>query len=804
MSTQPPRSKIVPGGSETPEKLRPVMPLDVQGVLESMGEAFYALDAEWQIVYANRRALAFWNAISEEVIGQVLFDRFPALRGTFNERVLREVAAHKKPIAFEAPSPVTGIWVSVNVCQAGEGVAVYWHDISERKEAERALRDREEHLRLAQEAGGTGTWAWNLKTGQMQWSAQMFALTGLKEGGTDLYADLVGALHPDDRAEVAAAFARFQTRPGPLRVEARVVATGGEIRWLVFLGQVETDSNDQPSRMLGIALDGTLRHRAEEAIRQDAERLRLAMKAGRLATWEFDVANQIRRWSAEAAVMHGFPPDRTVMARLEWRALIHPDDRPRVIAAFNAAIESGAEYSCEYRILHGETGEVRWTSARGSVLRDAAGRSVLVVGVVQDVTERRRDEERLRQLNRTLEEQVETEIAAREAAQARAAHAERMQVLGQLAGGIAHDFNNVLQAVQGGASMIERRPDNPDSVQRFARLVLRAVSRGSGITGRLLAFSRRSDLRAEALDTVELLHGLCEILNPVLGPTIAVRVVHSGPLPPVLADRGQLETALINLATNGRDAMPGGGPLTLAATSEMILSNQAHRAGLRPGRYVRLSVSDEGIGMDAGTVARASEPFFTTKPPGKGTGLGLAMARGFAEQSNGGLAITSKVGLGTTVTMWLPAAGPAVTGDPPHPETRSTVQNAAASVLLVDDDALVREVLALELEGAGYVVQSAASGSEAMHLLGTNERFDALVTDLAMPEMDGVALIRAAQDRRPALPAVLLTGYAGDDATPALTGALSGRFSLLRKPVSGTQLADRVAALLAIGPIMPT
>ncbi len=410
----------------------------------------------------------------------------------------------------------------------------------------------------------------------------------------------------------------------------------------------------------------------------------------------------------------------------------------------------------------------------------------------------------LRHLTEELETRVGVEVAAREAAQVRAAHAERMQALGQLAGGVAHDFNNVLQAVIGAASLIEKHPDDGEGVGRFARRVLEASERGAAITHRLLAFARRGDLRAEALDVAALLGNLGAILAHTLGSAIDLRIDVADGVAPLLADKGQLETVLINLATNARDAMPGGGRLTISAATETVAGREpALPAGLAPGRYVRIDVADTGGGMDAATLARADEPFFTTKAPGKGTGLGLSMARGVAEQSGGTFAIASRLGLGTTVTLWLPEADSAARDQPPVPSAMAVPADAGIGparkhvrLLLVDDDDAVREVVAMYLEDTGYDVRVATNGGEALALLADGTPVDALVTDLSMPGMDGLAVIREAQRRRPGLPAILLTGFAGDTADLALHGVVTGSFSLLHKPIRGPALADRIDALL--------
>ena len=444
------------------------------------------------------------------------------------------------------------------------------------------------------------------------------------------------------------------------------------------------------------------------------------------------------------------------------------------------------------------SGEMNFYDLRSEPAFDGDGDISGVVVAILDITESKRIEADLQRLTVDLETRVSDEVAAREAAQARAAHAERMQALGQLAGGIAHDLNNVLQAVQGSALLIERRAPDREDVLRLARKVLTATARGAAITSRLLSFARRADLRAEVFDVGVMLDDLRDILSHALGSDVAVRLEIQPGLPCVIADKGQLETVLVNLATNARDAMPDGGLLTFSADATGAAGGADRPPGLTQGDYIRLRVSDTGSGMDETTLRRSTEPFFTTKPTGKGTGLGLAMARGFADQSSGALAVASALGAGTTVTLWLPQA--TATKPSALPAGGDASQGADALVLLVDDEPLVLDALAEQLEAAGFRTITASNAAEALSCLAANPTISVLVSDLTMPGgMNGVALIREAQARRPGLPVVLLTGYAGDGTSTelALSGLLGNRFTLLRKPVSGAWLADRIAALLA-------
>jgi PAS domain S-box-containing protein len=434
-----------------------------------------------------------------------------------------------------------------------------------------------------------------------------------------------------------------------------------------------------------------------------------------------------------------------------------------------AAAARGALINREIEIT-GTTGKSVWVTFSLTPVRD------LETGLVTSVISESRDLTETRDLAGQL------------------AQAQKMQALGQLSGGIAHDFNNILQAVSGAARLIERQPGNQEKTRHLAGMMIAATSRGASITQRLLSFARRGELHADVIDTTELLKSVREVLAHTIGTTITVETTLPPDLPALFADQAQLETAIINLGTNARDAMPEGGTLTLSAAAEHVADGSRHAAGLVPGAYVRLSVTDTGTGMDAATLARVSEPFFTTKPPGRGTGLGVAMVKGFAEQSGGGLWIDSVQGRGTTATMWLRQAASSAVRRRTDEHDARVVAGSTARILVVDDDDLVRHMVAAQLEDEGFATLVATSGTEAISLLASGEVVDALVSDLSMPGMNGLVTIRKARAMRPRLPCFLLTGYAGERA------ALSGEdtFTLVRKPVSGRSLVAQIEASLEV------
>ncbi len=442
------------------------------------------------------------------------------------------------------------------------------------------------------------------------------------------------------------------------------------------------------------------------------------------------------------------------------------------------------------------------------------GRGTAVLGVViaaQEITALRHAQEALREtleranadLERRVAErtrQLEAEVREREAAQAQLQQAQKMEVIGQLTGGVAHDFNNLLTAIIGNLELATARSQDRPDVVRLLTGAMRSADRGAALTQRMLAFGRRQFLRFQPVDVPGLLHGMSELLARTIGPSIRVVVHAAGDLRPARADPNQVELVVLNLVVNARDAMPNGGTVTIEATEERVAAT-GHIAGLARGEYVRVAVTDTGVGMDAETLAHAFEPFFTTKPVGRGSGLGLPMVQGVAGQSDGGVAISSAPGCGTTVTVWFPCAAAPAIATPSVPAAPSVeppmVAGHGQSVLLVDDDADVATFAALCLEDAGYRVRRAGGGAEGLELLQAGPPPDLLIADLGMPGINGLQLASAARRLYPQLTILIATGYAAEDADT--TGPLD--LPVLSKPFKAADLLGRVAALL--GPVNP-
>jgi PAS domain S-box-containing protein len=406
---------------------------------------------------------------------------------------------------------------------------------------------------------------------------------------------------------------------------------------------------------------------------------------------------------------------------------------------------------------------------------------IFVTAIFSDVNERRIAAEELRRLNETLEERVRGRTTDLERAHEQLRQSQKMEAVGQLTGGIAHDFNNLLTPILGGLDILHRRGVGDQRSHRLIDGALQSAERAKTLVQRLLAFARQQPLQTSAVDLSEVIHGMTELVGSTLGPRIRLVTDVEPALPRALADPNQLEMALLNLAVNARDAMVDGGTLTVSAKAGIIDPRQR----LAQGRYVCLSVSDTGSGMEPETLARAVEPFFSTKEIGKGTGLGLSMIHGLAAQLGGALELSSVVGVGTTVDIWLPVAGDDVLIAAAQVEGSAT--KGAGLVLLVDDEDFVRASTAEMLMDLGYEVIEASSAKAAMRYLD-NPKLELVITDHLMPGMTGAEFARQIKGQRPDLLVLVISGYAElEDLAPDLPRLI--------KPFRQGDLSASLAAL---------
>ena len=382
---------------------------------------------------------------------------------------------------------------------------------------------------------------------------------------------------------------------------------------------------------------------------------------------------------------------------------------------------------------------------------------------------------------------ITRDITERRAAEARLRQAQKMEAVGQFTGGAAHDFNNLLMAILGSLEILRKRLPNDPRLLALLDNAVQGAKRGSSLTQRMLAFARRQELKHEAVDLAHLVNNMLELLERSLGPTINIETRFPLEVMRVRTDANQLETALLNLAINSRDAMPNGGTITISVAKHTIAGG--HPTSLPPGPYACLVVADTGLGMDEATLARATEPFFTTKGIGKGTGLGLSMVDGLTAQSGGKLIVQSTAGRGTTMELWFPITTMVDGATERGPEIHEGAHaERPLCILAVDDDSLVLSNVAVMLEDLGHKVVAVGSGARAIEEIESMPAVDVVITDQAMPVMTGLQLIEILRARRPGLPVILATGFA--ELPPRLNPSI-GRLS---KPFTQRALAQALAA----------
>jgi PAS domain S-box-containing protein len=447
-----------------------------------------------------------------------------------------------------------------------------------------------------------------------------------------------------------------------------------------------------------------------------------------------------------------------------WAERLHPEDRERVLQAIQTRRASG-RCSIEYR-WRCANGEYKHFLDQAVLVKDADGQPIEFAGTLTDISEQR-----------SLESQL--------------IQAQKMDAIGKLTGGIAHDFNNLLAAVIGGLGLIEKRAELDEEQSRILGMTRRAAEQGSELVRRLLAFARRQRLEPHAIDPAQLKEAVSDLLTHTLGGLVHIEWRVEPNAWNAFADQAQLELALINLIINARDAMPNGGAVTISAENHGLEAEEI--AELPAGDYVRFAIADTGSGISPENLEKVTEPFFTTKELGKGSGLGLSMVYGFARQSNGAFRIDSVLGSGTTAELWLPRAPEAASDEPVAPaEERRPRSSAKLRILLVDDHAEVRSTTAAVLADLGHVVTEAANGTEALELLERDRcRCDLMITDYAMPHLSGTDFLRSARELCPDVPALIITGYADTDAI----GDRPEDVDILLKPFTPSALEGALARI---------
>jgi PAS domain S-box-containing protein len=679
------------------------------------------------------------------------------------------------------------------------GVLVVCRDVTKDYLAAAALREREAELARVQQLGRIGGLEVDLRTGfRNRRSPEYLLIHGLPpNSANETHEEWVRRIHPEDRETTEKKFRdAIAGNAREYNAQYRIIRpSDGETRWIAVKSTIERDRHGTPMRLVGAHTDITEQVLAEQALRQSEDLYRKL--ADQLADLNATLAQRVEEKTRERDRIWNVSQDLLLVAdrkgvwqsvnpawtrTLGWSEaellnrtsewLEHPEDNGITRKQINRLARGETTVRFESRFRH-KDGSYRWLSWTG--VRDKDRNYV----VARDVTAEKAAAERLRSTEEAL------------------LQSQKMEAVGQLTGGIAHDFNNLLTGIVGSLDLMQTRLNQgrTDNVARYIDAAMTSANRAAALTHRLLAFARRQPLSPKSVDVNQLVVSLEDLLRRTIGETIDLRIVASDDLWSTLCDPNQLESALLNLAINARDAMPDGGRLTIGTANARLDSITAETPALSPGDYICITVADTGVGMSPEVVGRAFDPFFTTKPIGQGTGLGLSMIYGFARQSNGHATIDSKLGQGTSVRLYLPRHHGEIALRPRASARQAEHAASGETVLVIEDESVVRGVILEMLVGNGYRALEAVDGPAGLKILRSDRRIDLLVTDVGLPGMNGRQVADQAREIRPGLKILFITGYA--ESVAISDGSLHAGMELITKPFDLDHLAWRIRGMIS-------
>jgi PAS domain S-box-containing protein len=778
---------IVLHGADVTDRVRETQVLKANSdradyILDLLGDGFVAFDRDFRVVKLNPAALQYDGRKEHEILGKTHWDAWPTSAGTFLEDAYRRCLNEQVPVSVVRRYLGFGKdrWLELRICPVPSGMVSFFRDITERKVAEEALRASEERFRALVEAVPHQVWEAG-ENGRAEWfNGRFYDYTG---ASADELAN--GAwktvIHPDDIDETAEAWKQAVKNGTIFEIEFRLRRTSDQAyRWFLSKGVPIHDSEGKVIRWIGTNTDihdqnvaaqelEAMNARLEERV---VERTRERDRMWRLST---DLMIVIDAQGLIAAANPAWKTllswDENDLAGTHFVRLLHPDEKESISLS---GIGHGVGPSRhENRIRH-KDGSFRWIS--WTVVSDEG----YIHAIGRDITAEREAAHALLQAEEALRQ------------------SQKMEAVGQLTGGIAHDFNNLLTGIIGSLDLIRTRiaQDRGDQIARYIEAALSSARRAAALTHRLLAFSRRQPLDPKPVDANMLIESMTELLRGTAKEKIEIAERFAKALWLTHCDANQLENAVLNLVINARDAMPDGGRIVIETANLSIEDERAAmKHGMDLGHYVALSVADNGSGMSHDVIEKAFEPFFTTKPLGQGTGLGLSMVYGFVKQSGGHVRIQSELGCGTTVTIYLPRY---VGADLPQCEAVGAVDEnrptAGATVLVVEDEPVVRALVVEMLQEMGYHVLSAADGIEGLGILQTPVPIDLLLTDVGLPGLNGRQLADAALERRPHLKVLFMTGYVENSLLRE--GFLGPGMEVIAKPLTVSALGKKIEAMI--------
>jgi PAS domain S-box-containing protein len=771
-------------------------------------------DRDGRYILVSRQQAEITGFPPESMTGKTAYDIYPAetakaiaahdelvmKRGEPAEREI-ELAGDEGPRTFLAIKfPLFGESGHVS------GIGAIANEITDRKQAEKALRASEARYRELFDESPVAIWEedWSAirqmverlarqgikdwrsyfrrRKDQLEKAYNLAIISDVSRATLEIYqaadkkqlmertrSQLVPEEELDAFVEILASFLEGKS---DCVAEARDLRTDGSEMIIRSRAVLPPKHRSRWERVIYAIEEITAQKQTEDALRKRDAQVKQAHEVAKIGYWSRDASTDLLSISPELATILRVSPDAVENLTSDefTERIVHPEDRSRVWQVTELVNDDNWRFEVEYR-LKPEAGGTRWVREVGESLLDENGQVTSEIGTIQDITDYKTAEEKLRQ-------------------------AESLQAVGQLTGGVAHDFNNLLAVIMGNAEVLMLRGGTQDQP---IQAILRAASRGAELTQRLLAFSRQQPLDPQIIAVDSLLSDMTGMLHRTLGENIAIKTTSARDVWQILADPGQLETALLNLAINARDAMPEGGTLTIEAANLMSkLGDPIDQAEITSGPCVVLTVSDTGCGMPLGVQERAFEPFFTTKDVGEGSGLGLSMVYGFAKQSGGHMSIHSREGHGTTVRLYLPRAMDGAVRASPQ-ATPEEPKGQGETILVLEDDADVRELAVTLLRDLGYEVLEAKDGEAALDLLTGDTAIDLLLTDVVLPGgLNGPEVVERARRQDNSLKVLFMSGYA--ERVINKGSLIAGAGELLNKPFRRAELADKMRAALEAPP----
>ncbi len=750
-------------------------------LIETMGDGLTMIDPEHRVTYANEAFAEMVGYRLDELVGVPLEQLYaPSSQERLAEQLARRfaegVSAEYEATLLSRDGREIPVLTHATTLRddAGEivGALAVIKDITQRARAEARVRESEERLRAVFDASPDGVVALTADGRIIDCNASIVGALGARSTEDLIGKAAIDFIAPDQR-EDAVARLREVLRVGAARsLEYDVVSLDGERFPVEVSANAISDEEGNPVGVVLALQDISARRASEHEVQQLNQFRHSIIDQANIWLHVLDRDLNTIVWNPAAAEMTGVSPEEALHSHFTWEVMYpDPNEREAMLGTAREIIEEGRVLENHETIICTRSGGTRSISWNARRLLDAGGEPIGLLATARDVTEHKQLETQLRQ-------------------------AVKMEAIGRLAGGIAHDFNNMLTAILGNVQLISMRMDESDDNQRLLGEIRVAARRSADLTRQLLAFSRKQAMVPVALDLNAVIERIEPMLQRMIGEDISVLTNFDPYLGLTMADPSQTDQVLMNLVVNARDAMPDGGILTIETANAVLdESYAAGYADLQPGRYVMLSVSDTGIGMDRETQERIFEPFFTTKPEDRGTGLGLATVYGIVSQSGGHIYVYSEPGEGTVFKVYLPLLE---SGEAADLDERAGSEDLTGreTILLVEDEDIVRDLIATVLRRHGHSVLTAPDADEALEIAaGYDGQIDIMVTDVVMPGDSGPELARAMAQIRPEMPVLFISGYAEN--MVARQGVLQEGVHYLQKPFDPEKLLRKIRAVLS-------